>query len=40
MKQITLTILAFLFMTTTSVATDGIIEIKSMFGVKETADRL
>ena len=40
MKQITLTILAFLFITTPSIATDGIIDIKSMFGVKETADRL
>jgi len=40
MKKITLTILAFLFMTTPSIATDGIIDIKSMFGVKETADRL
>ena len=40
MKQITLTILAFLFMTTPSIATDGIIDIKSIFSVKETADRL
>jgi len=35
-----LTVLAFLFMATPSIATDGIIDIKSMFGVKETADRL
>ena len=35
-----LTALAFLFMTTPSIATDGIINIKSMFGVKETTDRL
>ena len=40
MKQITLTILAFLVMATPSIATDGMINIKSMFGVKETADRL
>ena len=35
-----LTTLVFLFLTTPSIATDGIIDIKSMFGVKETADRL
>jgi len=40
MKQMILTVLAFLFMATPSIATDGIIDIKSMFGVKETADRL
>ncbi len=40
MKQMILTTLAFLFMTTPSIATDGMIDIKSMFGVKETADRL
>jgi uncharacterized protein (DUF302 family) len=40
MKQIILAILAFLFMTTPSIATDGVIDTKSMFGVKETADRL
>ena len=40
MKQIILAILVFLLMTTSSIATDGIIDIKSMYGVKETADRL
>jgi len=40
MKQMILTTLAFLFLTTPSIAADGIIDIKSMFNVKETADRL
>ena len=40
MKTITFTILALLIMTISSYATEGMIDVESTFGVKETGDRL
>jgi len=40
MKTLILTVLALLIMSVTALAADGIIDVKSSFGVKETGDRL
>ncbi|MFO7882953.1 MAG: DUF302 domain-containing protein [Kosmotogaceae bacterium] len=40
MKTLTFTILVVLITTVSSCSTDGMIDVKSSFGVKETADRL